>query len=125
MLDIECFSFLNRALENEMSPVIVMATNRGVTRIRGTAYESPHGIPIDLLDRMVIIKTKPYEEKELRQILAIRAEEEDVEVEEDAMDVLTKIAKDSSLRYAIQLITTSGVLAQREKAPDVKPKLLN
>jgi len=31
MLDIECFSFLNRALENEMAPVVIMATNRGTT----------------------------------------------------------------------------------------------
>merc|ERR1711981_926905 len=61
MLDIECFSFLNRALEDEMAPVVVMATNRGITRIRGTNYRSPHGIPIDLLDRMVIIPTTPYE----------------------------------------------------------------
>lgn len=28
MLDIECFSFLNRALENEMAPIVIMATNR-------------------------------------------------------------------------------------------------
>ena len=32
MLDIECFSFLNRALESDMAPVLVMATNRGITR---------------------------------------------------------------------------------------------
>ena len=51
MLDIECFSFLNRALESEMAPVVVMATNRGITRIRGTNYRGPHGMPIDLLDR--------------------------------------------------------------------------
>lgn len=72
MLDIECFSFLNRALENEMAPVVIMATNRGITRIRGTNYMSPHGIPIDLLDRMNIVATKPYEEKELKEILKIR-----------------------------------------------------
>ena len=40
-----------------------MATNRGITRIRGTNYKSPHGIPIDLLDRMVIIPTTPYQAK--------------------------------------------------------------
>ena len=51
MLDIECFSFLNRALESDMAPVLVTATNRGITKIRGTNYRSPHGIPIDLLDR--------------------------------------------------------------------------
>ena len=50
MLDIECFSWLNRALESPLSPVLVIATNRGVTKIRGTEYSSPHGIPIDLLD---------------------------------------------------------------------------
>lgn len=36
MLDIECFSFLNRALESDLSPVLIMATNRGITR-----YVSP------------------------------------------------------------------------------------
>lgn len=69
MLDIECFSFLNRALENEMTPIVIMATNRGITKIRGTNYTSPHGIPLDLLDRMMIVKTDPYSEKELKEIL--------------------------------------------------------
>ena len=72
MLDMECFSFLNRALEDDMAPVLIMATNRGITRIRGTKYRSPHGIPIDLLDRMVIIATQPYNEDELKKILKIR-----------------------------------------------------
>ena len=72
MLDMECFSFLNRALEDDMAPVLIMATNRGITRIRGTKYRSPHGIPIDLLDRMVIIATQPYKEDELKKILKIR-----------------------------------------------------
>ena len=72
MLDMECFSFLNRALEDDMAPVLIMATNRGITRIRGTKYRSPHGIPIDLLDRMIIIATQPYDEKDLKHILKIR-----------------------------------------------------
>lgn len=71
MLDIECFSFLNRALENEIAPIVITATNRGVTYIRGTKYKSPHGVPLDLLDRMVIIMTQPYSEAELEQILKI------------------------------------------------------
>lgn len=72
MLDIECFSFLNRALENEIAPIVITATNRGVTNIRGTNYKSPHGVPLDLLDRMVIVMTQPYSEAELEQILKIR-----------------------------------------------------
>merc|ERR1712087_116506 len=69
MLDIECFSFLNRALESDQAPVVIMATNRGITKIRGTNYVSPHGLPIDLLDRMLIISTTPYTQKEITQIL--------------------------------------------------------
>lgn len=72
MLDIECFSYLNRALESETAPIVIMATNRGITRIRGTNYKSPHGIPLDLLDRMIIVPTSPYSHQELREILNIR-----------------------------------------------------
>jgi RuvB-like protein 2 len=72
MLDIECFSFLNRALEDEMAPIVIMASNRGNTKIRGTKYLSPHGVPIDLLDRMLIISTSKYSEEEIKQILSIR-----------------------------------------------------
>lgn len=73
MLDIECFSFLNRALESDTAPVVIMATNRGITQIRGTNYKSPHGLPLDLLDRLLIISTKPYNKEEMGQILEIRA----------------------------------------------------
>ena len=39
MLDMECFSFLNRALESDAAPVVILATNRGITNIRGTNYK--------------------------------------------------------------------------------------
>jgi RuvB-like protein 2 len=119
MLDIECFSFLNRALEMESAPVVIMATNRGITNIRGTDYKSPHGIPLDLLDRMLIISTSAYSAKELRRIIDIRAEEEDVEMTDEAKELLTKIATESTLRYAIQLITTSHLCALKRKAHEV------
>ncbi|XP_048727977.1 ruvB-like 2 [Ostrea edulis] len=119
MLDIECFSFLNRALESDMAPILIMATNRGITRIRGTQYQSPHGIPIDLLDRLLIISTTPYQEKEIRQILTIRCEEEDVEMSDEALIVLTRIGMETSLRYAIQLITTANLVARKRKGTEV------
>merc|ERR1711904_68016 len=119
MLDIECFSFLNRALENDMAPVLVMATNRGITKIRGTNYQSPHGIPIDLLDRSLIVSTKPYSDKEISQILDIRCQEEDVEMTEGAMKLLTKIGKECSLRYGIHLITTANLVSQKRKSAEV------
>lgn len=72
MLDIECFSFLNRALEQELAPLVIMASNRGTTRIRGTKYKSPHGLPVDLLDRVLIITTQKYETEDVEKIIQIR-----------------------------------------------------
>lgn len=120
MLDIECFSFLNRALETDLAPVLILATNRGITTIRGTNYKSPHGIPIDLLDRLLIIPTTPYSEKEIRQIVQIRCEEEDVEMSEGAMDLLTKIGTETSLRYAIHMITVSSLVCTKRKGTEVE-----
>jgi len=119
MLDMECFSFLNRAMEDDMAPVVVMATNRGITKIRGTSYTSPHGMPLDLLDRTIIIPTTQYEEKELKQILKIRCEEEDCEISEDALSVLTKVAGETSLRYAIQLISVAHLVAKKRKGTEI------
>jgi len=119
MLDIECFSFLNRALEDDLAPVVVMATNRGITKIRGTQYTSPHGLPLDLLDRTIIIPTTQYEEKELKQILKIRSEEEDTEISEDGLTVLTKIANETSLRYAIQLISVAALTCKKRKGTEI------
>ncbi len=72
MLDIECFSYLNRALENELAPLVIMASNRGVARIRGTNMHSPHGLPTDLLDRVLIVSTQPYTPEDIAQIIKIR-----------------------------------------------------
>eukprot|EP00048_Salpingoeca_helianthica_P016083 m.230370 g.230370 ORF g.230370 m.230370 type:complete len:466 (+) comp17991_c0_seq1:22-1419(+) len=119
MLDIECFAFLNRALESPLAPVLIMATNRGITTIRGTKYKSPHGIPIDLLDRLLIIPTVDYTSAELEQILKIRCEEEDVEMTEEALQLLTSIAGNTSLRYSIQLITAASLVCRKRKGTQV------
>merc|ERR1712210_141565 len=76
MLDIECFTYLNRALESTLSPIIVFATNRGICTIKGTEIVSPHGVPVDLLDRLVIIRTLPYSADDIANILNIRSQTE-------------------------------------------------
>lgn len=116
MLDIECFSFLNRALENDMAPILVVATNRGLATIRGTDYKSPHGIPVDLLDRLMIVNTNPYSEEDIKKILEIRFAEEDVNVDGPAAELLTKIGTETSLRYAINLIAPSSTASRRRKS---------
>jgi len=113
MLDMEAFSFLNRALESDLSPLVILATNRGITKIRGSDLESPHGMPLDLLDRVLIIRTTLYSEEELREILKIRAEELDVELTKDGLESLTKVAKESGLRYAVSIMEPALTFAKR------------
>jgi RuvB-like protein 2 len=119
MLDIECFSYINRALEAELAPIVIMASNRGNTRIRGTTYRSPHGLPLDFLDRVVIVSTQSYSTDEIQQILAIRAQEEEVDLTADALALLTKIGGESGLRYASNIITTSTLLSQKRRSNTV------
>jgi len=119
MLDLECFAWLNRALESPMAPVVVMATNRGLARIRGSDTTSPHGIPVDLLDRVMIITTDPYTKGELKNIIRIRSEEEEVVMEPDALELLTEIGEKSSLRYVLQLISTAHLVCRKRKGEKV------
>merc|ERR1711934_461085 len=112
MLDIECFTYLNRALESSLAPIVIFATNRGVCTIRGTDVVSPHGIPVDLLDRMLIIRTMPYSMEEIMQIMSIRAAAEDIEIEDEALTALGDVGSRTSLRYAVQMLTPSKILAE-------------
>ncbi len=36
MLDIECFTYLNRALESSLAPIVIFATNRGICQVSKT-----------------------------------------------------------------------------------------
>ena len=82
-------------------------------RIRGTNYTSAHGIPIDLLDRLLIIPTDPTTQIEIKEILKIRCEEEDVDMSEQALDLLAQIALETSLRYSIQLISAADCVREQ------------
>ncbi|KAI6191994.1 RuvB-like helicase [Aphelenchoides bicaudatus] len=119
MLDLECFSFLNRIIESELSPLLIMASNRGIVPIRGTETISPHGIPADLLDRSLIIKTEKYSDEEIKKIISIRAQEESVKLDGNALLILAKLADNASLRYAMQLISNADVVRQRRKGEEV------
>lgn len=112
MLDIECFAFLNRAIESSLSPFIIFATNRGIVQIRGTDISSPHGIPIDLLDRLMIIRTLNYKREEMIQIFSIRAQMEGIIIDEESMTYLGQLGKNTSLRHVIQLITPAMLIAK-------------
>ena len=112
MLDIESFTYLNRALESTLAPIVIFATNRGMCKIKGTEMISPHGIPVDFLDRLMIIKTLPYSLNEMMAIIEIRAKTESISLEQGTLEVLAQVAQKTSLRYGIQLLTPSKILAE-------------
>merc|ERR1712098_735272 len=112
MLDIECFTYLNRALESSLSPIMVFATNRGVCTIKGTEIVSPHGMPVDLLDRLVIVRTLAYSVDEIVQVLILRSATESLEIDEEAVELLGEIGQNTSLRYVVQLMTPASILAK-------------
>lgn len=123
MLDVECFTYLNRALESTISPIVILASNRGMCRVRGVDDDvSPHGITTDLLDRLLIVRTLPYSLDEIKTIIQKRAVVEQQQISEDALDALAQHGARTSLRYGLQLLSPAGVLAKSEGREVVEVK---
>ncbi|KIM75548.1 hypothetical protein PILCRDRAFT_13465, partial [Piloderma croceum F 1598] len=84
----------------------VLATNRGQALVRGTTdMVSPHGIPVDLLDRRLIVKTDGYTREQVGRVVQVRANVEGVS------DRMAAEGERGSLRYALQLLTPASILA--------------
>lgn len=112
MLDLECFGYLNRALESTIAPIVILATNRSISTIRGSEYISPHGIPTDLLDRLLIVKTIPYTKDETMEIIKTRSKIEQVQLSQEALSFLSELGTSTSLRYALQLLFPSKIQSE-------------
>jgi RuvB-like protein 1 (pontin 52) len=106
MLDVECFTYLNKALESPISPIVVLASNRGMCAIRGADdLVAAHGVPPDFLTRLLIIPTHPYEPDEIKRIVRIRASTEGVQITDAAIEKIAEHGVRISLRYCLQLLT--------------------
>jgi RuvB-like protein 1 (pontin 52) len=106
MLDIECFTYLNRALESPIAPILILASNRGVCTIRGSDNaQAAHGIPLDFLYRLITIPTSTYTPEEIKRIVKIRAATEGHSVMDAAIDKVAQHGERVSLRYCLQLLT--------------------
>jgi RuvB-like protein 1 (pontin 52) len=114
MLDLECCTYLCRALESTLAPVVVLATNRGLSQVRGAEQLiAPHGLPHDLLDRLLIVRTVPPTLPELVAVLKLRADTEGIVLSAEALQALAKLGADTSLRHAAQLLAPCAVLARQ------------
>jgi RuvB-like protein 1 (pontin 52) len=61
---------------------------------------------------MLIVRTLPYNSDEMVQILSLRATVEGIEVDESALRLLSEIGSRTSLRYAVQMLTPSRIVAE-------------
>lgn len=59
---------------------------------------APHGIPMDLLDRLLIIRTLTYTREEMESILKLRAQTEGHSIESDALHYLAEVGTTTTLR---------------------------
>lgn len=70
-------------------------------------------MPVDLLDRLILVKTLPYNLDEIAQVITIRAATEGLTIEDEALEVLGEIGVNTSLRYVCQLLTPAMTLAKK------------
>ncbi|KAJ5478229.1 hypothetical protein N7530_003738 [Penicillium desertorum] len=98
MLDIECFTYLNRALESTISPIVILASNRGHTVIRGThEISAAH--------------------EEIKTIIRLRAKIEGLNITEPALNKVSEHGSKVSLRYALQLLAPASILSRINGRP--------
>ena len=98
-------------VESSLAPIVIFATNRGICEIKGTDMSAPHGVPVDLLDRLVIIRTLPYTAEEMVKILAVRAATEGCRWTRRASPPRGRRRRRQSA-HAVQLLTPAAVLAK-------------
>ncbi|KAG2093329.1 TIP49 C-terminus-domain-containing protein [Suillus discolor] len=112
MLDIECFTYLNALLESPVAPTVILATNRGNALVRGTTdIVSPHGVPVDLLDRCLIVKTYGYNREQIGKVVQLRANVEGLKLGSGVLERIAEEGERGSMRYALQLLTPASILA--------------
>ena len=71
----------------------------GLNFCRGTDdVVAPHGIPLDLLDRILIIKTMMYTNEEMMKVITIRAKIEGIQVSDEALKRFGEVGSKTSLR---------------------------
>lgn len=59
---------------------------------------APHGIPLDLLDRVLIVRTLTYSQEEMVQIIKIRAQTEGIQLDEESLELLGDTGTKTTLR---------------------------
>jgi RuvB-like protein 2 len=111
LLDTESFAYLNKYIEGFISPSIILSANNSNLNLSGTQFKSPYGIPIDFLDRFLVVQTSSYSCNEIENILKLRAKEEMLLVDDEAYKLLIKIGIECGIRYSIYVMCISIIVS--------------
>jgi len=106
LLSSQSFSFLGKVIETKFSPNFFFVTNRTEEKINGLNYISPHGIPVDFLDRFLILSTYPLSKIEIEQIIKIKLNNLRLILKKKCLLLVVKIGVECGLNYALYLLTT-------------------
>ena len=68
----------------------------------------------------LIVPTAPYSKAELGRIIQLRLDEEQVKFDPKAIQMLQMLAEKTSLRYALQMISVSHLMAKKRKSENVE-----
>lgn len=103
LLDSNCYSFLGKIIENTFSPNFIFTTNCERGKINGLNSSGPHGIPIDFLDRFLMLATSPLSNFEFEQILDAKSNMLGLNFDIWSKRLLVKIALECGLNYILHL----------------------
>ncbi|AFP65429.1 ruvb-like protein 2 (nucleomorph) [Chroomonas mesostigmatica CCMP1168] len=111
LLELNIFSFLGKIIENQLAPVFFLTTSSITSKINGTNILSHHGLPVDLLDRFLVISSHPNSFLEIKEILNLHSKEEMLILEEVALFFLAKIGIECGISYSIYLLSTLSLVS--------------
>jgi RuvB-like protein 2 len=119
LLNIDSFAYLSKNIESFISPSIILSTGNSDLKVHDIDYVSSLGIPTDFLDRFLIIQTNPYSYNEIKKILSIKANENELLIDIEAYELLTKIGIECGIRYSIYILSIITLIS------DDKSKKIN
>ena len=106
-LSTNCFSFLIKILDGLLSPSLICVSNCIKNKIVGVEKFSQYGVPLDFLDRFLIINTRPLEIFQLKEIISLRCLDGNIIIENNAHKLLVKIGLECGIRYSFYMLTMS------------------
>nr|UXY87966.1 RuvB-like protein 2 [Cryptomonas curvata] len=105
LLNVDIFGYLCKNIESFLSPSIILTIGNSDLKIHNNDFVYSHGIPIDFLDRFLIIQTNPYSYKDIKEILLLKVKQEMLCISSQAFELLIKIGIECGIRYSIYVIS--------------------